>query len=261
MLLPETTLDVAEKLAAIFCRDISEAVPGVPHAVTASIGVSDVSAVEITLRQADRAMYAAKAAGRNGAVVYSPEVEQSYLAQPHEHSVAAPRAERDRLHTEARTDALTGLGNRRALDEFLATYRGQRPVSVLFIDLDRFGAYNHRHGDQQGDSALQKVANTLTQTCRDTDAVFRKGGEEFVVVVLPGTDEYAAYTAGDRVRTAVEDLELEHGGADGVPLVTVTVGTATRTNGDLTSALRDAGDAAYASKVDGRRNRVAASGP
>jgi diguanylate cyclase (GGDEF)-like protein len=259
VLLPETTLDVAEKLGAIFCRDISEPVPGISHPVTASIGVSGVTAVEVTLRQADLAMYASKAAGRNRAVVYSPGVEQSYRAQPREApSVAALRAERDRLHAEARTDPLTGLGNRRALDEYLATYCGQRPVSVLFIDLDRFGAYNHRHGDQQGDVALQEVAHTLSLTCRDTDAVFRKGGEEFVVV-LPGTDENAAYTAGTRVRAAVEDLKLEHGGADGVPLVTVTVGTATRDNGDLASALRDAGDAAYASKVEGRRNRVAVS--
>ena len=258
VLLPETTLDVAEKLAAIFCRDIAEPIPGISHPVTASIGVSDIATVEATLRQADLAMYAAKTAGRNQAVVYSLEIERSYLSQPPEgHSVAALRAERDRLHAEARTDALTGLGNRRALDEYLATYVGQRPVSVLFVDLDRFSAYNHRHGDQQGDRALQEVADTLTRTCRDTDAVFRKGGEEFVVV-LPGTDAAAAHAAGDRVRTAVEDLGLEHGGADGVPLVTVTVGTATRTDGDLVGALRSAGDAAYAAKVDGRRNRVAA---
>jgi diguanylate cyclase (GGDEF)-like protein/PAS domain S-box-containing protein len=260
VLLPDTTVDVAGKLADTLCQHIAVPCPGVQHSVTASIGVSDVASVEDSLRQADIGMYAAKAAGRNQVVVYSPEVERSVRTRPHDpNSVAALRAERDRLHTEARTDALTGLANRRALDEHLAGPTDQAPVSVLFVDLDRFGAYNHRHGDLQGDHALQKVAQTLSRTSRDADCVYRKGGEEFVVI-LPRTDGAAARSAGERVRAAVEALELEHGGADGVPLVTVTIGTATHTDGDLVRALRDAGDAAYASKVEGRRNRVASCG-
>ena len=261
VLLPDTGVDVALKLADRACQDIAAPYPGFRLPITASIGVSEIAAVESALRQADLAMYAAKAAGRNRALAYSPAVEQSLRGISQEQqSVEALRAERDRLHTEARTDALTGLGNRRALDECLASMRGRSPVSVLFVDLDRFGAYNHRHGDLRGDQVLQQVAQTLRQTCRGTDRAFRKGGEEFVVV-LPGTDASAAALAGERVRAAVEAKAIEHRGAEGVPVVTVTIGLATQPDGDLDRALRDAGDAAYAAKVEGRRNRVAACRP
>ena len=261
VLLPSTPIDVAAKLATRFCEEIGEPFSGIRYRVTASIGVSEVAAVESALRQADLAMYAAKVAGRDRAVVYTPEVERSDWQQTDDpRSVAALRAERDRLHTEARTDALTGVANRRALDEYIASPVGRRPVSVLFVDLDRFGAYNHRHGDLHGDRALQTVAQTLTRSCREADRVFRKGGEEFVVT-LPGTDSTAAYLAGERIRQAIEGLGMEHGGADGVPIVTVTVGAATQADGDLERALHDAGLAAYSAKVAGRRNHVAVSRP
>ena len=204
VVLPDMTVDVAGKLAAMIGRDIAEPFPGVQYVVTASIGVSDVPAVDVALRQADLAMYAAKFAGRGRTVIDSPEIEATLRQQPPEpQSVADLRAERDKLHTEARTDALTGLGNRRALDEYLGSYRDRLPVSVMFIDLDRFGAYNHRHGDHRGDAALQQVAQTLSRTCRDADRVFRKGGEEFVVV-LPGADVAEPVPPARRACTAVE---------------------------------------------------------
>ena len=99
------------------------------------------------------------------------------------------------------------------------------------------------------------MAHTLATHCRDQDKVFRKGGEEFTIV-LPGLAVEAAQATGERLRAAIEDLALEHHGADDVPVVTVTIGTATRQDDDLARALSDAADAAFACKVAGLRNRV-----
>ena len=260
VLLPESDTEVATKLAADVRTDIGQPFPGVAHPVTASIGVTEVFAVESALRQADLAMYAVKATGGDGVVAYHPDLEHSQQERPSHgaESVGALLAERDRLHIEARTDALTGLPNRRALDEYVASYGGL-PASVLFIDLDRFGSYNHRRGDQQGDQALAAVARTLAGGCRESDRVFRKGGEEFVAV-LPEADDTAARATAERVRAAVEGLGIEHGGAPDVPILTVTVGVATRCNGDLAEGLRTAAEAAYAAKVAGLRNRVTVNG-
>jgi diguanylate cyclase (GGDEF)-like protein len=261
ILLESATQAAALEVAVACCAAVTAPITDLPATVTASIGVAPLTGVQDTLRQADLAMYAAKTAGRNRVVVYSQDLEQPSGARAAEPDpVAELRAERDRLHAEARTDALTGLGNRRGLDEYLDGYTGPLPVSVLFVDIDRFSAYNHRHGDTQGDRALRTVAQTLLRNCRGHDQVFRKGGEEFVVV-LPGADEVSAAAAGERVRAAVEDLCLEHGGIDESPLVTVTVGAATDTTGDLNDALRAASDTAYQCKVAGRRNQVALNRP
>jgi diguanylate cyclase (GGDEF)-like protein len=256
ILLPDHTPDVAARLATTLCKDIATPFPGIDCRVTVSIGVCRVTTVDRTLQQADLAMYSAKHAGRNRVVVYSREVEERLRSRDHaSQPVAALQAERDRLHTEARTDALTGVANRRALDECISGYRGPLPVSLLFVDLDRFHSYNHLHGDLAGDRALKTVAQTLRQTSRDVDLVFRKGGEEFVVV-LPGAGPAAAYAADERLRAAVEALGLVHAGAPDAPVVTVTVGTATREDGDLGAALNVAADIAYACKVHGHRNQV-----
>lgn len=255
VVLPEVTAEVAAKMAASLCEDIAQPFPGMDEPVTSSIGFTDVVDADTTMRRADIAMYAAKATGRNGALGYSPEVERSLREVPAStDSVAVLRAERDRLHAEARTDALTGLPNRRALDEYVAASAGQ-PASLLFIDLDRFSAYNHRHGDHEGDRALRDVAASLAGSCRESDLVFRKGGEEFVVV-LPATDVTDARATGERIRATVQGQAIEHGGLPDVPVLTVTIGVADRADGDLAEAMRIAGDLAYASKVAGLRNRV-----
>jgi len=257
ILLPETTANVAWKVAAAICERVAEPIPELPARITASIGVTELGSLEATLRQADLAMYTAKSAGRNRAVLYGSQDFQAMEATRKDIAtgLSALTAERDRLHIEARTDALTGLANRRALDEYMERFVGPLPASVLFIDLDRFSAYNHRHGDQAGDQALRTVAHTLATHCRDQDKVFRKGGEEFTIV-LPGLAVEAAQATGERLRAAIEDLALEHHGADDTPVVTVTIGTATRQDDNLAQALSDAADTAFACKIAGLRNRV-----
>ena len=106
----------------------------------------------------------------------------------------------EQLAREARTDALTGIPNRRALDE---TVRGQRPDQgqpeqvdhVLFLDLDRFSSFNHTRGQEAGDDALRTVASVAQAEPPDGDTCFRRGGEEFVVL-LPGTSHDDARRCG-----------------------------------------------------------------
>ncbi len=117
------------------------------------------------------------------------------------------RREEDHAKRLARLDALTGLSNRRAFDEAiddqvtLARATG-RPLSVLLADVDSFKQINDEFGHVNGDSCLRQVARTIQATVRATDACFRWGGDEFVVL-LPDTGPERAAELGERIRTAV----------------------------------------------------------
>jgi hypothetical protein len=100
--------------------------------------------------------------------------------------------ERQRAHELAREDALTGLGNRRALEEALAhesarAARTGETIGVLLVDVDRFKSINDRHGHAAGDACLRAVASALLGAVRAADSCFRWGGDEFIVL-LPATD-------------------------------------------------------------------------
>jgi diguanylate cyclase (GGDEF)-like protein len=261
VLLPGVAADVAAKIAERVRDDVAAPYSGFP-AMTASIGVTTRTVdPEQTLREADVAMYAAKFRGRNRVMLYEPGLESANEKSAEElRDVAALQAERDRLHREARTDALTGLPNRRAMDEYVAAGEDVGPAGLLFVDLDRFGLFNHLHSDLKGDETLREVGQALVTSCRGGDVVFRKGGEEFVVV-LPGTVGQHAVVAGERFRQAVADLRIEHGGDDDVPFVSVTIGVAWSDPGDLVSCLSRASEAAFDAKLSGRRNSVTAADP
>jgi two-component system chemotaxis family response regulator WspR len=110
----------------------------------------------------------------------------------------------DDLVAAARTDALTGLPNRRTFDEFLNATHGAAidervRYSVLMADLDRFKQFNDTYGHAEGDKALQKVAETMCLAVRESDLVGRLGGEEFAVI-LPDTCLSAARAVAERIR-------------------------------------------------------------
>lgn len=115
--------------------------------------------------------------------------------------------ERERAHELAREDALTGLGNRRALEEALGheaarAARTGEPVGVLLVDVDRFKSINDRHGHAAGDACLRAVADALLRALRAADSCFRWGGDEFVVL-LPDTALAATREAAARAAASV----------------------------------------------------------
>lgn len=156
---------------------------------------------------------------------------------------------------EARTDALTGLANRRAFDDELKRriaefHRHGRKFSMLLIDVDYFKKFNDTYGHQAGDEVLRGVARVLRLTMREMDLVSRYGGEEFALI-LPGTLNNDTQRAAERARQAIEKLEIEFAGQ--VLRVTVSVGAADLVTAEEPSALIERADKAlYAAKGDGR---------
>jgi diguanylate cyclase len=161
----------------------------------------------------------------------------------------------DAYVSQARTDPLTGLANRRALNQELERrmaqfQRQQRPFSLLLIDMDHFKQFNDNHGHQAGDEMLCMMARALRDTVRDTDLAARYGGEEFAIV-LPGTNLSDAKCAAERIRRAVAEIRLTFRGA--TLRDTVSVGLAeTERMDDAQSLIQRADDSLYAAKEAGR---------
>jgi diguanylate cyclase (GGDEF)-like protein len=159
-----------------------------------------------------------------------------------------------RLEQIARTDALTGLLNRRALNEHLgraaahARRRGE-PLSLLMIDLDRFKETNDQFGHEAGDQVLCAFAGCMRDALRADDIYGRWGGDEFLVA-LPATDRERAQVAAERLRHFARTLELDEIGLhDGVPF---SVGVATATQTTPLELLRAADTALYRAKPKGQ---------
>lgn len=166
-----------------------------------------------------------------------------------------------RLAEQVGSDALTGCLNRRSLETRLkADLRSARrrgsTVAVAAIDLDKFKEINDTRGHPVGDIVLQQVANIMKTTARDTDAVARFGGDEFVVV-LPDTNWQGALTFADRLRRRVDDFSF--GPPNTPPMgMTISVGVALARGSEGTSTeglLQEADAALYRAKTAGR-NRV-----
>lgn len=161
---------------------------------------------------------------------------------------------------EARTDPLTRLPNRRALDDELAHFhaefqRSGTPVSLLMLDVDHFKKFNDIYGHPAGDEVLRSLADVLRTNMRPTDLTARYGGEEFVII-LPRTTAADARLSAERLREAIQRKQFEIGkdGPDHRTLqVTVSIGGAQLAPGESGAALTQrADDALYASKNAGR---------
>ena len=159
----------------------------------------------------------------------------------------------------ASTDPLTGLPNRRFLEDYARIELGRlrrfgADVSVLMLDLDAFKAINDRHGHIAGDAVLKAVAQRCKTAVRENDLFARIGGEEFVVM-LPETDEAGAVVLAEKIRAMIEDLEIESDA--GLLRVTSSIGVTSVTPEDpsIDTAMHRADTALYAAKNAGR-NRV-----
>ena len=209
-----------------------------------------------------RTHYAAGVAGVLVAVVsYAVRSVFREVGQITEH--AQLEDDRSALQTLAVTDALTGIGNRRAFDaalerEVQRSARTGRALGLLLIDIDHFKRLNDTLGHPCGDDCLRRIARTMQgEMRRPSDVLARYGGEEFVVL-LPDTDLAGSSVVAEALRSAVEQARMPH---PDVPLgiVTVSVGAATWSAADATDASRllARADAAVYEAKHGGRNRVA----
>jgi diguanylate cyclase (GGDEF)-like protein len=161
------------------------------------------------------------------------------------------------LEQQVATDGLTGLHNRRFMIEAFPRQlerclRGQKPVSLLMLDVDHFKAYNDGHGHQAGDAVLRNVARVLHAAVRPDDLLCRYGGEEFSVL-LPGASASVAVEAAERLRAAVAAALIVDPEGRLLPPVTVSIGLAEAIAGDaLDDLTRRADRALYRAKGDGR---------
>jgi diguanylate cyclase (GGDEF)-like protein len=168
-------------------------------------------------------------------------------------------AELDRL---TRIDALTGLFNRRHLEEelvrqYAVARRGGAPVSVLLLDIDHFKRVNDTYGHPAGDAVLQEFAHRLRDAVRAIDTPGRWGGEEFLVV-LPGADSAAALTVAERIRRSTAAAPVVVAGTP-IP-IRVSGGCATGPLDNPDIQVSQADSALYEAKLSGR-DRVLAAGP
>ena len=161
----------------------------------------------------------------------------------------------------AKTDTLTGLPNRRGLEEFfrgaqIAAMEQGDPLSVLLIDVDHFKKFNDNFGHVVGDQVLQLMAKVLRERVRDGDLPARYGGEE-LIAVLPRADLAACKRVAERIRRTIADCNMAGRSADEVlPRITVSIGVAQFQPGESMADLIERCDRAlYLAKRAGR-NRV-----
>lgn len=165
-----------------------------------------------------------------------------------------------KLEEMSLTDGLTGVANRRSLENSLRemwehSLRLHEPLSLVMCDIDKFKGVNDNYGHQAGDAVLKEFARLLKDEAREIDRVGRYGGEEFVLL-LPGTVLDAAVTFAERLREKVESHTFSYEG--GTLTLTMSCGVAATPHPrvqDQEGLLRAADDALYVAKETGR-NRV-----
>jgi len=173
---------------------------------------------------------------------------------------------REALRAQSTKDPLTGLYNRRYLQEMLdreirRAIRSEQALGSLMLDLDHFKNFNDTYGHDAGDAVLRETGSFLVRSIRAEDFVCRYGGEEFVVV-LPTADLRAAEARAQRIRTKLRDLVIMHNGQS-LGLITASIGVAALPNhGTSERDLLQAADAAlYRAKGEGRDRVMVAEVP
>lgn len=231
--------DLAQNVAA----DVGE------HSNMMSDVQADLGGVDLQSPEANAAIE-----GVISKILTANEKLQTRLAEA-EKKIQVQAEEIKTQQSEARTDALTKLANRRAFDdaveENIALFkRERRPFSLLIFDVDHFKKFNDTHGHQAGDAVLKSVGKTLSQVVKVSDIPCRYGGEEFALV-MPSTTAENGRVAAERVRKAIEAMQVEFEG--NTLQVTISVGLAEVHQGeDSVKLIRRSDDCVYKSKEAGR---------
>jgi diguanylate cyclase (GGDEF)-like protein len=263
--LPAADTGAAQGLVRRCLDRVKEALQGpddvAPLTMSGGLTAFDGHGIDDLFKACDIAMFAAKSQGRDRVLAFDDRL----LPMVHERrqlaSMVIELQQRNRaLEDEVHIDALTELRNRRALDKVLDRVIGEPGsfgpnTAVAFIDVDQFGRYNKAYGDPAGDEALKCVARAISEATREGDLVYRKGGEEFVVV-LQNAGADTACAAAERIRDRVQRLGIPHQASDVANVVTVTVGVASGSHGPVRGMMNTAADLTMTAKVRGERNRV-----
>ena len=168
------------------------------------------------------------------------------------------QSHREKLHKEARTDALTGIGNRRFFKEELDREMGRirrhgGDLTLLAFDIDHFKKVNDTHGHEAGDRVLQEVSRMAEKTLRRSDILGRTGGEEFTALLVETDLEHAREVA-ERLRENMQAMHVQVGKTS--IAITISIGLAKCDIGmDAETLMRRADEKLYVSKETGR-NRV-----
>jgi diguanylate cyclase len=164
---------------------------------------------------------------------------------------------RETLRTQSIRDPLTGLYNRRYMEEslereFRRALRKGLPLAILMIDLDHFKRFNDSHGHEAGDAVLRELAKVLQALLRTEDIVSRYGGEEFTLI-LPDTNLEAAHECATRLQMACRGIQVHHYGEtlDGIRL-SIGVACYPKSGATAEAILRAADSALYRAKEQGR---------
>jgi len=165
----------------------------------------------------------------------------------------------DTLRESNLRDAMTGLHNRRFLEEYVETIvatsqRRKAQISILMLDLDYFKMVNDNHGHDAGDAVLKALAKVLAQSVRSSDLVIRYGGEEFLII-LQDTAEESADAVAEKIRASVEALKVQVGGTTLQKTISIGISDFPKDSETFWQAVKYADVALYRAKEEGR-NRV-----
>ncbi|MFQ3198440.1 MAG: diguanylate cyclase (GGDEF)-like protein [Paraglaciecola sp.] len=201
-----------------------------------------------------------RAIGKPNTQTVSGNDEISDIANTFNHFAVTIEQQKQALQDLSLQDSLTGISNRRALDERLEhelkiAIRQSWPISLLMIDIDYFKPYNDNYGHAAGDETLKIVANILaTNLPRSTDFVGRYGGEEFVCI-LPDTNADGALNVATNLLKEVNKAAIEHKYSPDIPVLTISLGVVTSNKNDSKDAdtlQKSVDHALYAAKENGR---------